>query len=95
MTGFRVLVDDNAHYQEEHERYELGAFATYEEALAVCRRIVDEFLDRQYAPGMAGDCLYELYVSFGEDPFISPRGPEPRFSAWSYARQQCDGLCAE
>ena len=37
MTAkYKVMVDDNFHYMEEDERYQLGTFATAEEALAAC-----------------------------------------------------------
>ena len=32
---YRVLVDDNFHYQDENERWEAGAFVTAEEAGAM------------------------------------------------------------
>ena len=78
---YTVLVDENSHYREEAERYEHGMFATYDEAIAACQRIVDDFLAAQYRPGLAADELYRLYTLFGEDPFISPERPGTRFSA--------------
>ena len=95
---YTVLVDENSHEQDETERYEHGTFATYDEAVAACQRIVDEFLALQYRPGMAADDLYRLYTMFGEDPFIRSDGPDgdPRssiFSAWEYAQLRCALLC--
>jgi len=91
---FRVLVDDNFHYQDESERYELGTFATLDEAVAACRRIVDEDLAAQLKPGMTAEELYRLYTMFDRDPFIVVPGGEPavQFSAWDYARKRCDEL---
>ena len=92
-----VLVDENGHYRDEAERYQHGTFATYDEAVAACQRIVDEFLVAQYQPGMAADDLFRLYTLFGEDPFIRDDGPaasRPIFSAWEYARLRCTLLCA-
>ena len=96
---YTVLVDENSHSQDEAERYEHGTFATYDEAVAACQRIVDEFLARQYRPGMTVEELYSLYTMFGEDPFIRSDGPAPDarasiFSAWEYARLRCALLCA-
>lgn len=93
MVEYTVLVDDNFHYQEEDERTELGTFNSYEEAVVACRRIVDDFLQRCHRVGMTAEELYSQYTSFGDDPFIRPDGPVPRFSAWSYARQRCDDIC--
>ena len=44
-------------------------------------------------PNIAAD-LYYSYTSFGEDPFIRPSPRGERFSAWEYARQRCDEICA-
>jgi hypothetical protein len=35
------MVDDNFHYMDDEDRYELGIFSTIEEAIAACKRIVD------------------------------------------------------
>ncbi len=87
-----VFVDDNFHYQDESERYELGKFESYEEALAECRKIVDRFLEGHSAD--SADALYELYVSFGEDPYIIGPDKGDDFSAWRYAKQRCKALFA-
>jgi hypothetical protein len=99
--AFQVLVDDNFDYQDESERYEQGVYDSLEEAIAVCRGIVDRDLAHEYTPGMTADALYHRYTSFGEDPFIrdteragSPSG-DPLFSAWTYARQRSEEICAE
>lgn len=91
---FTVMVDENGHYRDEGERYEHGTFGCYDEVLAACRRIVDEFLMLQHRPGMAAAELYSLFTTFGEDPFIVPERPEGQFSAWAYARLRCDQLCS-
>ena len=90
--GYRVLIDDNFHYQDESERVEHGVFASPEEAVAACQSIVDAYLDDAFKPGMTADALFESYTAFGEDPFIVPEGPggaPVKFSAWDYARQRC------
>jgi len=70
-AAYRVLVDDNFHYGNEDERYQAGAFDSYEHALAKCRSIVEECLAEQLKPGMAAEELYAAYMMFGEDPWIS------------------------
>ncbi len=94
MPDFEVFVDDNYHYMDEESRYRAGFFASYEEALAVAKAIVDEFLERCHRPGMTSKELYQGYVGFGEDPFIIPSGATP-FSAWEYARTRCMELCRD
>ena len=80
---YTVFVDDNFHFLDEDERWCAGEFATAEEALAKCRKIVEESVDHCAEPGMTAEEVYEAYVSFGDDPFI--KGVE--FSAWGYAKQ--------
>ena len=89
-----MLVDDNYHYMDEAERYELGAYATLEAATQAARALVDEFLLSALKPGMTAQQLFEHYTAFGEDPFIAPAEGEPApFSAWDYARRRCGELC--
>lgn len=86
-----VYVDDNFHYMDEGERYASGTFASYEAAVAACKKIVDDFL--QVNSAETADQLFEAYVAFGEDPWISGPGrttDEAMFSARSYARQRCN-----
>ncbi len=92
--AFTVFVDDNFHYMDEEERHRLGAFATYEGALAACHARIREDLDHLLEPGMTSDQLIAQYLLFGEDPFIVPT-PEgiTRFSARDYARDLAVKMC--
>jgi hypothetical protein len=67
---YKVLIDDNFHFQDESERVTHGTFDTADKALAACRRVVDEFLAGAYKLGMSSPALYEQYTLFGDDPFI-------------------------
>jgi|SRR6266508_2879926 hypothetical protein len=91
---YRVLVDDNFHYMDEDERYELGAFATLDTAIAAAKAVVDDYLAAAHKPGMTAHKLFKSYTMFGEDPFIL--GPDQReaFSAWEYAKRRCHDLCS-
>ncbi len=91
--SFTVLVDDNYHYMDESERYELGEYASYEAAVAACKAIVDEFLTEAYTKRTSADDLYKGYVGFGEDPFVRPEPEGVHFSAWGYAKQRCSEIC--
>lgn len=91
---FTVWVDDNFAYMDETERYALGSFDTLEQAVRHCQARVDGFLVSHYQPGMSAAELYAAYTSFGEDPFILPRTGAQPFSAWQYAKQRCETLCA-
>jgi len=90
---YEVFVDDNFHFMDESERYKLGDFKTCEEAIAVCMKIVDEFLETGYKKGMSFKELYEGYTGFGEDPFIISGDKTCFFSAWDYAKKRSAELC--
>jgi len=92
--AFKVHVDDNFHYMDESERYEKGTYDSYDSAVAACKKIVDDNLLAAYKPGMSAKKLYEGYVCFGDDPWITPTPEESEdFSAWEYAKKRCDELC--
>ena len=95
---FKVLVDDNFHYMDDSERYELGTFPTLEPAAEAARLVVDEYLQSAYEPGMTSDTLLETYLSFGEDPFTVSTGGAPSgvlFSARDYGRTRCEAMCRQ
>jgi hypothetical protein len=87
-------VDDNFHYIDEDQRYELGAFAGLEAAIAAAKAVVDDYLEAACKPGMTAHELFESYTMCGEDPFIlEPDQHGEAFSAWEYAKRRCDDLC--
>ncbi|HEY2115347.1 MAG TPA: hypothetical protein VGJ51_09665 [Candidatus Angelobacter sp.] len=87
---YTVFVDDNFHYMDESERYKLAEFDDCASAVTACKKIVDEFLTRC---GAKTDTeLYNLYLTFGEDPWISSQDSECKFSAWDYARERAKEL---
>jgi hypothetical protein len=89
MEKYLVYVDDNFHHGEESERYKLGEFKTREEAIAVCMRKVDEYFERIEKDKYSFKELWEGYMLYGEDPFISNDDNEIKFSAWAYAKERC------
>jgi hypothetical protein len=95
MGSYRVMVDDNFHYMDEDERGQAGSFATAEEAIAACRKLVDDWLARHHKPGMTADELYDHYISFGDDPFVvaTQGAAAADFSAWTYARERTRAIC--
>lgn len=95
MSQYKVLVDDNFHYMDEGERWELGTFETLAAAEAACRDLVEKSVRSEYRPGMNADELFNRYQSFGDDPFIVSVTPTEKigFSARQYAKQLCADLC--
>jgi len=89
---YSVYVDDNYHYMDEEARYKLADFATLEEAVAACKRMVDQFIQNEVSPDVTADERYAQYTGFGPDPFVvtdDPSAGSPPFSAWNYAKERC------
>jgi hypothetical protein len=95
MSQFTVMIDDNFHYMDDSHRLEFGRYDTAAEAVAACRRIVDQWLLEHYKPRMTAKELFELYVGFGEDPYVVPpvKALATGFSAWDYAQERAYALC--
>jgi hypothetical protein len=93
--SYRVIVDENFHYMDSDERWELGVFDTAQEALAACRRMVDHDLMGIHKPGMSVADLMARYQAFGDEPFIVPidGAPAVEFSAWHYAEERAAAIC--
>jgi hypothetical protein len=83
---YRVLVDDNFHAYDENERCEAGVFDTEEEAMEAARSMVVRSLCEGCGRAKSPAELYDYYLDFGDDPFVSPRGSAD-FSAWTYAKE--------
>jgi hypothetical protein len=91
MPRYKVMVDDNFHYMDSRCRHEHGIFETAKEAITACREIVDRSLEEGSQPGISAEALYQVYVSFGDDPFIEVldgSDTNAKFSAWSYAKER-------
>jgi hypothetical protein len=98
LSRYKVLVDDNFHFMNQDYREVGGVYETAAEAIAACKEIVDDCLKPMLQPGMSCKALYRQYEQFGEDPFvraIDPNGPPAAFTAWQYAREQCEVLCSD
>ena len=89
---YSVYVDDNFSLPPDDSRYKLGDFASLDEAVAACKRMVDEFLKAHVPTDKTAAERYEEYTQGGPDPFIVTDDPEAKhraFSAWSYAKERC------
>jgi len=89
LKKYDVYVDDNFHPGDIDERYHLGTFDTREEALAACRRKVDEYFEQIDKGLYSFKELWEGYMIFGEDPFIYNDDKNKHFSGWDYAKTRC------
>lgn len=87
---FKVYVAENSHFEDEGERYLKGEYTGCETAVAVCKRIVDDFLLKAHSQGKTEEELWREYTMYGEDPYIVASEEEDpcRFSAWDYAKDR-------
>jgi hypothetical protein len=94
MASYKVMVDDSFHNVDERSEY--GTFGSAEEALAACRRLVDEALMAEYRDGATAEQLFVRFSSFGDDPFIVALDDAPavEFSARAYAQTRAAELTA-
>jgi hypothetical protein len=58
-----VYVDENSHCRDEDERYTMHVYATYEEALTIARRMLEQDLQQSLENGkdrerVAGSLLH-------------------------------------
>jgi hypothetical protein len=93
--SYKVFVDDNFHYQVNSERHELGEYESYEAAVTVCKRVVDQYLSSAFKEGVTAAELYRSYITFGQDPFVVPGPEKASFSAWAYAKRRCSEMADE
>jgi len=86
--NFTVRVADNFAHPDETEHYTHGTFATADDAIAECRRLVDREFDHLFAQGVPLEKLFEFWLSFGEDPFVAG----VQWSSFDYAHQRALAL---
>jgi len=75
----------------------IGEYEKVEEAIAAAKRTIDEYLRREFKPGMDAKALFSRYQEHGEYPFIfrtddrsiSVRG----FSHAQYAMARATEIC--
>ncbi len=89
MKRYEVYVDDNYHMGDESKRYKLGEFDTREQAVAACKKVVDEYFERLKKGEYPLSEIWDGYMYYGEDPFISNDDDGEKFSAWEYAKEKC------
>ena len=90
-----VRVDENSAYMDRDASWTRGTYATVDDALAECRRMVDADLAELHQPGMSSAELIASYREFGRDPFVIALGnaPPTAFSAWDYAERRAVAIC--
>jgi hypothetical protein len=78
----------------------LGEYKTLDDAVAAAKRMVDEFLVREFKPGILPSMLFASYQNFGEVPFIFSDEEDrtmnvSEFNHFQYALARCAEICVE
>ena len=75
----------------------IGETESLDEAIAVAKRTIDEFLASEFKPGMPADELYCKYRNFGVVPCIFRDDGETMnirgFDHLQYATARCIAIC--
>jgi hypothetical protein len=85
---YRVYAYSSFHFAGDAEKYFVGEFGDCASAVAVCEKIVDDFLSASSARANSPEALLEEYESSGPEPFIESEDPECRFSAIHYVHRR-------
>jgi hypothetical protein len=77
----------------------VGEYAALEDAVTAAKRVIDEFLVREFAPGMPPAQLFARYQSVGEVPIIFRDDDDKTlnvsyFNHFEYALARCADLAA-
>ena len=87
-SNYYLRIYDNFNYMDEDEAYNMGSFATEQEAENAAKKIVEEFFRDNLQEYKTVEELSSAYYMFGEDPvvFNTDKRRAGSFSAWSYAK---------
>jgi len=95
MTFFVEVL--SKHFEPQTQVKRIGEYKTKEEAITASQRIIEDFLRRQFKPGMNAEALFALYHSHGEYPFIFRDDDNtfnvPGFGHANYAMTYAAKLC--
>jgi len=81
--------------------YTWGEYETLAEAVAECKRIIDDQLPKTFREGLTPEKLYEGFMMFGDEPYIlAPDGYEwgpddEDINAITYFKQRACEICGE
>ena len=85
------------HDEPEADVRRIGAYETREEAIAVAKVTIDDFLRREYQAGMLPSELFSRYQERGEHRFIFRDDDKtinvPTFDHFQYAMLRCAEIC--
>lgn len=85
---YAVVLEEGSSCMAGDERELDSTHETHEGAVARCRQLVDESLERLAMKARTAEELLRTYLAVGPEPFIDPSGDAP-FVARRYAEEQC------
>lgn len=85
------------HLEPQTQVRRIGEYKTVAEAIIVAHKMIDEFLRREFKPGMDAKSLFALYQTQGEYPFIFRDDDKtfnvPGFNHAHYAMTRATEIC--
>ncbi len=85
------------HNQPSSQVRHIGNFKTLPIAIAASKRVIDQFLLREYTPGTTAKVLFAVYQNLGEFPYIFRDDDKtfnvPGFNHFQYALERCHEIC--
>ena len=77
-----------------------GEYKTLDDAMAAAKRLVDEFLMREFKPGILPSMLFASYQNSGEVPYIFCDDNDTtlnvsEFNHFQYALARCSEICVQ
>jgi hypothetical protein len=91
---YAVVLEEGSSCMGGDEREVDSTHETYEAAVARCRELVDESLERLAAKARTAEELLRTYLAVGPEPFTDPAG-DPPFVARRYAEERCRRMFAD
>ena len=78
----------------------LGEYKTLDEAVTAAKQLVNEFLLREFKPGILPSMLFANYQNFGEVPYIFSDEDDKTmnvsdFNHFQYALTRCSEICVQ
>ena len=91
--SYRVYLDANFRLMDTSARTMTGEYASYAQAVAAARELIDGVLESEYHKSMRAEELMHAYMTRGEEPFIIPDDEHAPFNGREYATARCQALC--
>jgi len=94
-----VILANNVNEANDQVR-RFGEYKTLDDAVSAAKRLVDDFLMREFKPGILPSMLFASYQNFGEVPYIFSDEDDKTmnvsaFNHFQYALARCSEICVQ